>query len=40
MRQTQLEKHSLAGASIRPASIDASPVKTNMDQGDGKNAKQ
>ena len=40
MRQIQLENHSFQGASIIVATVEVRPVKSPIDQGDGKNAKE
>ena len=40
MRQIQLEKDSLKGASIIVATVEDRLVKSPIDQGDGKNAEQ
>ena len=40
MRQIQLEKHSFQGASIIVATVEDRLVKSPIDQGDGKNAKE
>ena len=40
MRQIQLEKHSFQGASIIVATVEDILVKSPIDQGDGKNAKE
>ena len=40
MRQIQLEKDSIEGASIIVATVEDRLVKSPIDQGDGKNAKE